>query len=211
MAKRQHTPEPEVGAFESLDLMAAVEKWLTKRQSLQDEIAAIDAELRRVYERIGGDRPARVEAPPTAPEPSPAAVEASSTRVKSSLQRAKREREAVTVQPERRSLADDIEAVVAVVRAGHHQPKDIYAQMGNRPPDMVKRALYRALKMGRLRQTGQTNSTRYAVPEPPPGPRSAGRTVVSDGVEFESVWSGRRDEPSLIGDRPGQRSSLANA
>lgn len=211
MAKRQPTPEPEVGAFESLDLMAAVEKRLTKRQSLQDEIAAIDAELRRVYERIGGDRPARVEAPPAAPQPSPGAVEASSTRVRSSLQRAKRERAAVTVQPERRSLADDIEAVVAVVRAGHHQPKDIYAQLGNRPPDMVKRALHRALEQGRLSRTGQTNSTRYIAPAPVAPPKASARTVVSDGVEFEPVWSGRRDEPSLIGDRPGQHSSLANA
>ncbi len=205
--RRPIEPEPEP-VFESLDLIAAVEKRLTKRQSLQDEIAAIDDELRRVYERIGQDRPAPVVAPPSAPAVAARAALAPSPSVVAPAARPQPVRD---TRLETRTVAADMDAVVQAVRQGHTAPKDIYAVLAHRPSTMLKRAARRAVEQGLLTRTGQTNSTRYHVTAPAAPARPSVRPVVSEGVELETVWNGQKGDPSLLGARDCRGSSLANA
>lgn len=210
--RRPIEPEPEP-VFESLDLIAAVEKRLTKRQSLQDEIAAIDDELRRVYERIGQDRPAQVAAPPAAPAPAPAAVaavpRAASPRTPSTSPRAqavKADRAMTSHHRGKWPKGESIQAdVLKAVGAGHEKPRHLWMVL-DWGRDAIKAACRDLEAAGKLQRHGATHTLRFTVVEPK---RPVGRTVISEGVELETVWSGRKTDPSLLGSRDGQHSSLA--
>lgn len=191
-----------------ITLMDVVEDSLARRASLAAEIAVIDAQLGKVYERLGKDIPVRVADPTPeglalvdTPTPTTRPVRSMRPRGVTSPDTADlraRVREALAaLQPVGLSaLARHLDVKVEAVK---------YQLKGMRIAGEVTAAGATVTRVFSLTSTG-TPAPRQTASAPVAAP-STRRTVVDDGVEFEPVWSGGKAAPSLLGDR-AQRSGV---
>ncbi len=190
-----------------LSLMGLIEQYLAKRATHSAAIAAIDGELKRVYERLSEDRPAALTATP---------VPVDTSRQASRQTLPQRPSASSTVPPEfasRKTTSDVsqacLDAVLRAVAQGAARTREIRDAVSEHPYQRVKNTLQNLVERGILVRSGKTHSTRYAF-APGQRPKAAApvppalrdpRAVVDDGQEFEVVWKPGREAPSLLGDR----------
>jgi len=210
-ARAMKVVEKHTRTRDRITLMDVVEDSLARRASLAAEIAVIDAQLGKVYDRLAADIPVRV-ADPT-PEglalvsdtkPAPSRPRPTTSRDVTSPVTADtraRVREAIAqLQP------------VSLRRLANH--------LGLKPESLQYHL--KAMRIsGEVIASGATLTRAFSLAgakQPPQTPRAAQpqacavqpaastaaparRTVVDDGVEFEPVWSPGKSAPSLLGDR----------
>lgn len=193
-----------------ITLMDIVETSLARRAVLAAEIAVIDGELGRAYDRLAQDIPVRV-ADPT-PDGLALVAEAKPSP-----------------RPKRTTARDVTSPVTADTRARVReaierlQPvslRDLSNHLGLKP-ESVQYHLKAMRISGEVIASGATLTRAFSLAGPKQTPQaarpaqpqgravrseastaaSARRTVVDDGVEFEPVWSGGKHAPSLLGDR----------
>lgn len=212
-ARSMQVVEKHTRTRDRITLMDVVEDSLARRASLAAEIAVIDAQLGKVYERLGKDIPVRV-ADPTPDglvEHAPASGRRQAPR---------------RVTPA--STADGRARVRAALE--QLQPvslRDLAAHLDLKV-EAVKYHLKQMRLSGEVTATGATLTRAFSlatrVPAAAPTPVAAApavrpttpevrserrRTVIDDGIEFEPVWSGAKGAPSLLGDRAQRTGGVA--
>jgi len=188
------TRPPQASSLEGLE--SHLEQCLTARQTHIEAIAQIDVVLRLVYARLSEDVPSAIPdepAPATAdatPVPAPAAL----------LPDPVLPRPTVKARPPKPvvSLEDDAKRVLALIAAGVQAPRALAAKT-HFPRHHMRRVLALLESSERITAAGTTRSRRYSVARP--RPTMPARRVVSEGVELETVWSGQKTDPSLLGER----------
>lgn len=187
-----------------LSLMDIVEDSLQRRACLAAELAVIDAQLGKVYDRLAQDIPVRPEAPPlplALQTPIAAARPAAARPPAKRASQARRVGDGTTSLRER--VLDLVHTMGPVTQRG-------IAEALSAPKEAVKYQLKQLQIAGDVVGTGATASRVYtlakrskAAPAPTPQTDTAvsARRRVVDGVEYESVWTGAKSDPSLLGDR----------
>lgn len=215
-ARAMKVVEKHARTRDRISLMDLVEDSLARRAVLAAEIAVIDGQLGNVYERLAKDIPVRVA------DPTPAG-----------LAEALAEKAAPPAAPRRggtRGGADVTQPVTADLRARIRaalqelQPVSLrgLANHVGAPLVNVQYHLKQMRLSGEVVATGATRTRAFSLADtekpkaaaPVPAPaatREAARrrTVVDDGVEFEPVWSGGKNAPSLLGDRTQRAGATA--
>jgi len=223
-ARAMKVVEKHTRTRDRISLMDLVEDSLARRAVLAAEIAVIDGQLGNVYERLAKDIPVRVA------DPTPAGLaEALAEKAAPAAPRRGGTRGGADVtQPVTADLRARVRAALQEL-----QPVSLrgLANHVGAPLDTVKYHIKQMRLSGEVVATGATLTRAFSLatdgtgtqpprvphgrairPEPPaaaPHEVARRRTVVDDGVEFEPVWSGGKDAPSLLGDRTQRAGATA--
>lgn len=209
-ARAMKVVEKHTRTRDRITLMDVVEDSLARRASLAAEIAVIDAQLGKVYDRLAADIPVRVA------DPTPEGLALVSNTKPSP--RPKRTTDRDVTSP----VTADTRARVreAIERLQPVSLRDLSNHLGLKP-ESVQYHLKAMRISGEVIASGATLTRAFSLAGAKQAPQAtrasqprgravqpatstaapARRTVVDDGIEFEPVWSPGKSAPSLLGDR----------